>query len=212
MEVLLREPIDLEEVAECLAAGGVSRPPTPARDRSAWHVSNLIESARLITRGNSSYHEYRGAPSGIMSMGRIWESAVDAYLSRWAGHHGGFFIPDQEGEADGIVGSLDGRMFLAERGWLVCEAKLRFSLGEDIPFKHLQQMRAYCYLSGTNQACYVSGHLSSTPPTARAVLMLLRFTEGSITDNWRMLVETRRHLEAHGCGPHPDQPDKRETQ
>ena len=73
MEIYNASPLNLEDVADAMD------PPKP-RDTGRWHVSNLLESANLITKGDTRYHEYEGAPLGIMSMGRIWEAAADAYL------------------------------------------------------------------------------------------------------------------------------------
>lgn len=200
MEVVHSEPIDLERMAD-LCAVGIKRPAPAPRDRSTWHVSNLIDSAKLIAKGDCSYHEFVGSPLGIMSWGRIWETSVDCYLADYASRKSGFYLPDVERARDGIVGSLDGLMALPDFGWMVCETKLRFTLNTEIPFKHLQQVRAYCQMAHTDLVCYVSGHLSSTPPTAQASLRILRLTQQSIAENWEMLVNTKHHLENRGLGP-----------
>lgn len=200
MEIIHGEPIDLERVADLCAIGGKRRPPTP-RDYSAFHVSNLLESARLITKGDNRYHEYEGHPAGIMSFGRIWESAVDAYLTDYATQKGGVYVPDMEHEQDGIIASLDGMMILPDFGTMIVETKLRFSMSDEIPLRHLQQMRAYCCLAGTTLACYVSGHLNTRPPIAQATLRIIRLTEGSIRETWEMLVKTKEYLIGCGCGP-----------
>ncbi len=200
MDMLLVEPIDLELVAD-LCAQSQKRPPSPARDRSRWHVSNLLTSAHLIAKGDIRYHEFEGHPSGIMSFGRIWEFAVDCYLTYYAAKRGGFFTSDMESVAGGIIGSLDGVMWLPDLGWLVCETKLRFTLNGDIPLGHLQQIRAYCYLAGTDLVCYVSGHVSSTPPTAQATMRIIRLTKQSIEECWQGILNTKKYLESRDCCP-----------
>lgn len=207
MEVLLDESIDLERVADlCCDSDSERRPPAP-RDDSVWHVSNLLKSAALIAKGDVRYWESDGEPSGIMSMGRIWESAVDCYLAHYVGLHRGAYIPnvmlsgDYLSKMDNIVGSLDGLIRLPDFGWMVSETKLRFSTRSDIPLDHLQQIRAYCHLAHVNTACYVSGHLSSAPPSAVAKMRVLRFTEQSIAECWQMIVNTREYLAKLGLGP-----------
>ena len=199
-EVLKTETIDLELVAD-LCAAGIKRKPPSERDRSKWHVSNLIESASLIARGDNRYHEYVGRPAGIMSMGRIWESAIDCYLTHYAVQQGGVYVPDMEQEQDGIVGSLDGIMILPELGMVVCETKLRFTASDEIPLKHVQQTRAYCRLADTDLVCYVSGHITSNPPSVAGFLRIIRHTAQSIAENWQMLVNTKLYLERCGCSP-----------
>lgn len=200
MEVLLDEPINLERVADLCAIGMKRRPPTP-RDYSRWHVSNLLQSAYLIAKGDVRYHEFEGEPYGIMSWGRIFEAAIDCYLTDYAIQQGGFYSPDMESAKDDILGSLDGVMYLPDLGWLVCETKLRFTLNGEIPLSHLQQVRAYCYLAETDLVCYVSGHITSKPPTAQARMRIIRFTEQSILETWQGIVRTKKYLVGQGCCP-----------
>lgn len=204
MEILYQSPIDLELVADLCAIGIQREPPTP-RDFDKWHVSNLIDSAKLISKGDTRYHEFEGEPSGIMSFGRVWESAVDCYLIYFAVQKSGVCVPDMELTKDDILGSLDGIMILPKLGMLVCETKLKFSLHGEIPLRDLQQTRAYCHLADTDLVCYVSGHLSSTPPTARAELRIIRFTQQSIEETWEMLKNTKDYLIKCRCSPeHPN--------
>ena len=200
MEILHNEPIDLELVADLCAVGIKRKPPAP-RNHQAWHVTNLLKSGQLIAKGNIQYHEFEGRPSGIMSLGRIWESAVDCYLQYYTAQRGGFYTPDVESAKDGVIASLDGIMWLPDLGWLVCESKLRFGLNGEIPLDHLQQVRAYCHLAGTDLVCYVSGHLSSAPPTAQATMRIIRLTKQSIEECWRGIVNTKEYLVKCGCSP-----------
>lgn len=195
MQIIYTEPIDLEQVADLCAVGMQRRPPTP-RDLSKYHVTNLLESAKLITKGQTRYHEYEGHPSGIMSLGRIWESAVDCYLTHYAIRHGGFYLPDMEYERNGIIASLDGLIVLPDISdrLMVAETKLRFSVNDEIPLRHLQQVRAYCYLVSTDLVAYVSCHLSSAPPTVEASLKVIRLEQESIDETWAGLVKTKEYL------------------
>ncbi len=204
MEILFSQPIDIEDVANVLAvnvAVGMKRKPPPPRNKAAWHVTNLIESAKLISQGDNQYYEFDGPPLGIMSMGRVWESAIDCYLARYAARHNGIYVPDVEQEEDGIVASLDGMIHLPDTGWMVCETKLRFSLNDEIPMKHLQQVRAYCHLAKTDLVCYVSGHIDTRPPTVTATTRVIRLTQQSIEETWQMLVNTRDYLVKLGILP-----------
>jgi hypothetical protein len=176
------------------------KPPTP-RDYSRYHVTNLLESAHLIAKGDVRYHEYQGHPLAIMSWGRIWEGAIDCWLADYATSHGGVYLPDMEQDRDGILCSLDGLMMLPDLGWMVTEIKLRFTRNTEIPLKHLQQVRAYCYAAGTDLVAYVSGHITSNPPDATAQLRIVRLTRMSIIECWQGLVHTKEHLEKQGCGP-----------
>ena len=204
METIFAETVDLELVAD-LCAIGIKRKPLTPRNYEKWHVSNLIDSAKLISRGDVRYSGDNEVPPSIRALGhigRIWESAIDCYLAYYAVQKGGVYVPDMEQEKDGILGSLDGIMILPELGVLVCETKLKFSLHGEIPLRDLQQTRAYCYLADTDLVCYVSGHLSSAPPTARAEMRVFRFTQQSIKETWEMLVNTRDYLIKCGafCG------------
>ena len=200
MEILLDEPINLEQVADLCAVGMKCKPPT-TRDYEKWHVSNLLQSGHLIAKGDIRYHEYEGEILGIMSWGRIWESAVDCYLTHYAINLGGFYTPDVESIKDDILGSLDGMMWLPDLGWMVCETKLRFTLNGEIPLSHLQQIRAYCHLAETSLVCYMSGHISSRPPTAQARMRIIRLAERSIQETWQGLVNTKEYLIGQGCCP-----------
>jgi len=200
MEILLDEPINLEQVADLCAIGMKREPPTP-RDYSRWHISNLLQSGHLIAKGDIRYHEYEGEILGIMSWGRIWETSMDCYLTHYAVNLGGFYTPDVESIKDDILGSLDGMMWLPDLGWMVCETKLRFTLNGEIPLSHLQQIRAYCHLAETDIVCYVSGHITSRPPTAEAWMRIMRLTEQSIQETWQGIVNTKGCLIGQGCCP-----------
>jgi len=200
LKVLLDEPIDLEEVVNLCRVGMKRKPPEP-RNHQAWHVSNLLQSAHLIAKGDVRYHEYEGKVKGIMSLGSLWELMVDCYLADYAVQHGGFYSPDVEGTKDDILGSLDGIMWLPDLGWLVCETKLRFTLNQEIPLSHLQQVRAYCHLAETNLVCYVSGHITSRPPTAEASMRIIRLAEQGIQETWQGILNTKGYLIGQGCHP-----------
>ena len=200
MEILLDEPINLEQVADLCAIGMKRKPPTP-RNYSCWHVSNLLQSGHLIAKGDVRYHEFEGEPNGLMSFGRLWEGCIDHYLTHYAVNLGGFFTPDIESIKDDILGSLDGLMWLPDLGWMVCETKLRFTLNGEIPLSHLQQVRAYCRLAETDLVCYVSGHITSRPPTAQARMRIIRLTEQSIQECWQGIVRTKNYLIGQGCCP-----------
>jgi len=200
MNIILDEPIDLEQIAD-LCAVGIKRKPPTQRNYQAWHVTNLLKSGQLVAKGDVRYHEFAGHPTGIMSLGRIWETAVDCYLTHYAVNLGGFYTPDVESTRDGIIASLDGVMWLPDVGWLVCETKLRFTHNGDIPLDHIQQVRAYCYLVDTVLACYVSGHISATPPAVQARMRIIQFTRQSIEETWQGIVNTKAFLERQGCHP-----------
>lgn len=204
MEILSKQTIDLEEVAD-LCAAGITRPPAKPRDHSCFHVSNLLESARLISKGDVRYHEYEGKVRGIMSMGVIWELAIDCYLTNWAKLRNGFYAPDVESQQDGIIASLDGLLGLPSEGnsllRFVCETKLRFTQNGEIPLSHIQQMRAYCYTQNTDLALYVVGHISSRPPEATATMTAIQFTRESIQETWDGILSTKKYLEDNGCLP-----------
>lgn len=201
MEIIHRETINLEQVADLCELGITRFTPEP-RDHSLWHISNLLISAHRITKGKVEYYENDDLPSGLMSMGRIWETVVDCYMTDYAKRHDGVFVPDVVYEMDGIAGSLDGLMMLSTVDLpIVCETKWRFSISEDIPLDHLQQIRAYCHLAETRLACYVSGHVSTTPPIVQAFLRLIKFEPMSIAETWQGLLNTKRYLKSLGLGP-----------
>jgi len=201
MIVLRREVIDLERVAD-LYEVGVPRGQPVQRDHSLWHVTSLLEAGHLITKGKDIYPAGVDRPSGIMSLGRIWETAVDCFLYDYVESLGGLFTPNVTYTVDGICGSLDGVMVIPALDWtLVCESKLRFTLNDDIPLSQLQQVRAYCHLAGTALVCFVSGHISTTPPVAQALLRIIRFTPLSILETWQGIQNTKRYLENLGISP-----------
>jgi hypothetical protein len=200
MEILHTEPIDIERIAD-LCAVGIVRPAPSPRDHTKYHVTQLLDSAHLITKGDVRYSTFVGHPKGIMSLGRIWETSVDCYLADTAHYQGGTYIPDVEQEQDDIIASLDGILHLPDYGLMVAETKLRFTQNKDIPLKHIQQMRAYCYLLRTDTACYTSGHVSSNPPEMTGVLRIIRFTQESIAETWKLLTNTKSYLESKNCLP-----------
>jgi hypothetical protein len=195
LDILLEESIDLGQVADLMDKSA------EPRDHSAWHVTNLLESARLITKGDTRYHEYEGEPLGIMHMGRIWEAVVDGWLADFAARKGGVYTPNVVATQDNIIASLDGIMLLPTYGTVVVESKLRFTLNEEIPFRHQQQTRAYCHLYNTDTVLFSVLGLVSGPPTAKAKLRIVRYTRQSIIENWEMLINTKRYLESQGLGP-----------
>ena len=208
MDILLDEPIDLELVADLCQVGIKHRPVEP-RNTKRWHVSNLLQSGHLIAKGDVRYHEFVGQPNGLMSWGRLWENCVDHFLTRYGANLGGLYVPDVESVKDGVLGSLDGLLWLPAgvlapshaASWMVCETKLRFSLSSEIPLPHLQQVRAYCRLAETDTVCYISGHIISNPPTAQARMRIIKFTEQSIQETWQGIVNTKNYLIEQGCCP-----------
>jgi len=187
-------PIDLEEVADICDENSL------IRDNSRWHVSNLISSAYLISKGDIHYHE-SDEPTGIMSLGRIWETAADSYLKHWANKRGGLYVPNWVDSLDDIVANLDGVMLLPDKPMSVVEVKLRFTMNNEIPIRHLQQIRAYCKVLDTTKAIFMILNISSAPPMAKARLELLEFTQQQIDENWQMLINTKRYLESRGIRP-----------
>jgi len=203
VELLYQKSIDLEHVAD-LCEIGIQREQPEPRNHSAWHVTNLLEASRLITKGKPCYPGGVEAPSGIMSLGRIWETVMDCCLDDYARKLGGGFIPNVIYVKDDISGSLDGVLVMPMEWFsslLVVECKLRFTLNIDIPLNHLRQIRAYCHLADTDTVCYVSGHISTTPPMVQALLRIIRFTQLSIEETWEGIVNTKKYLESLGLGP-----------
>ena len=208
MEILLDEPINLEQVVYLCAIGMKRKPPTP-RNFQTWHVSNLLQAGHSIAKGDVRYPEYEGEIKGIMSFGSLWELMVDHFLTHYGANLGGLYVPDVESVKDGVLGSLDGLLWLPSgvpvpcpaSGWMVCETKLRFSLNSEIPLSHLQQVRAYCHLAETDTVCYISGHIISNPPTAQARMRIIRFAEQSIQETWQGIIRTKEFLAGQGCCP-----------
>lgn len=203
MEIITNEPIDVSLIADLAAIGMERKPPTP-RDGSKWHVTSLLRAGQQIARGNTGYSDDSPVPDNVRScghLGRIWETVIDCYLTHYADRQGGIYIPDVESVTDGVIASLDGLLWLPELGWMVSETKLRFSLREDIPLNHIQQVRAYCHCASTDIVCYTSGHISTTPPTVRARRCIFRLTERSIEECWRGIINTRDYLVSQGISP-----------
>jgi hypothetical protein len=201
MEIIHQQSIDLERVAD-LCEIGIKRDPPQPRSGALWHVSSLLKAGKSIIKGKVAYLD--GGPASmpsIAALGRIWETAMDSYMADYAVRElGGYFQPDVILDEDGICGSLDGMLFGAEAG-MVYECKLRFTLNQEIPLGHLRQIRAYCHLAGVDTVCYVSGHISTTPPMIQATMRWLRLTMASIEENWQGLLNTKRYLESQGISP-----------
>lgn len=209
MQVIHQELVNLERVAD-LCALGIPRESPATRDGTLWHVTSLLRAGHSIVKGKDQYADSVEEESGIMSMGRIWETVVDCYMYDLAGRLGGLYVPDVTYTEDDICGSLDG--VLAHPAFseaIVCESKLRFTLREDIPLDHLQQIRAYCHLAGTDLAYYISGHISTTPPFMRALLRILKFTPLSVSETWQGILNTKRYLEGLGISPEGEQNARR---
>ena len=200
MDILLDKAINLEEIAY-LCQVGIKRKLLTGRDGNKWHVTSLLHAGRNIARGDVSYSDGVAQVTGIMSLGTIWQTVVDCYLTHYAVNLGGFYTPDVESVKDDILGSLDGIMWLPDMGWMVCETKLRFTLNSEIPLSHLQQVRAYCHLAETDLVCYVSGHITSRPPEAQARMRIFRLTDRSIQECWQGLITTKEFLIGKGCCP-----------
>lgn len=203
-EIISTVPINLEGVADLCQLGIKRKTPTP-RDLSLPHVTNLLESAKLIAKGTPKYHEYEGEILGIMSLGRIWEVAIDCYLTKYAVDQGGVYWPDMDMIVDGVIGSLDGVMLRMRNAilseYVVCETKLRFTANGEIPPSHLAQMRAYCHLASTDLAIYTSGHITARPPDARAIMSVIKFTQESIAETWQGIISTKNYLGSLGLLP-----------
>ena len=200
MEIIHQQSINLDRVAD-LCEIGIQRDPPQPRSTALWHVSSLLKAGKSIIKGKVEYSDSGPAsmPS-IAALGRIWETAMDNYMTDYAKRElGGYFQPDVILDEDDICGSLDG-LLLAKDG-AVYECKLRFTLNQEIPLDHLRQIRAYCHLAGLDTVCYVSGHLSSAPPMIQATMRWLRLTKASIEENWQGLVNTKRYLESQGISP-----------
>lgn len=203
MAILLDTPIDLSRIAD-LCAVGMKRPPVGKRDKSHWHVTSLWHASRRIAKGDISYTDDQPVPDFIRSvghLGRIWESAVDCYLDDYMRNLGGFYLPDVEHLEDDIVASLDGFAWVPDLEWMVCETKLRFSLTDVIPLDHLQQVRCYCHVADTDLVCYVSGHVISNPPTAKARMRIFRLEKKTIEEAWQGIVNTKNYLLSSGITP-----------
>jgi len=205
VEIYKTDKLDLSDVADDLD------PPKP-RDNGRWHVSNLLESAQLITKGDIRYAGGNEVPDFVRTlghMGRIWEAAADAHITKWAAERGGTYISNAVMEKDDIVASLDGIMMMPEvtepempeSVLMVVEIKLRFARSTDIPFRHQQQVLSYCSMLNTNLVCYVDAHIASNPPEAFGFIRFIKFTEREIEENWQMLTATKEYLESKGCGP-----------
>lgn len=203
MKIISDEPINVSYIADLAAIGMERKPPAP-RDNSKYHVTSLLRAGKQIARGNTEYSDSRYIPDdtlAIMALGRIWETVIDCYLTDYAARQGGIYIPDVESVTDGVIASLDGLLWLPDVGWMVSETKLRYSLRGEIPPDHIQQVRAYCHCAGTDTVCYVSGHISTTPPTVRARMCIFRLTEQSIEECWRGIINTRDILVREGISP-----------
>jgi hypothetical protein len=206
MDIIHREHIDLNRL-DHLCAVGSPHPPLEDRDRSLWHVTNLLISGREIIKGECEYYEGDRRPrdvvtNGLMAMGNIWEALVDRYLDDYAHCLGGTYLSDLVYEKDGISGSLDGFMVLPGVAYpLICESKWRFTMSDDIPLDHQQQMGAYCYLADTPLVCYISGHVCSNPPMISGLMRFLRLPRPRIEEIWRSILNTKHFLESKGKGP-----------
>lgn len=193
-----REPLNLESVANLMAVqvhGSVEQ-----RDYGAWHVSNLLKSAKLISKGEYRYHEFEGEVLGIMSMGRIWEAVADVMLRDYAESARANYLPKVAMGESGILASLDGLMVFKD-GNRVVETKLRFTARTDVPFDHLQQTACYCHLAGTTTVMMPVLHLTSNPPAATGEVVFLELDSGFVADTWNLVLQTKELLESRGLGP-----------
>jgi len=208
MEIVHRIPIDLEHCANLLERRAVSstgiKPPPASRDFSRFHDTNLLDSAQSILKGDNTYHQPTAAPVGIMSLGRIWESVADVWLSDYARSQGGFFTPNVMSECDNIVASLDGLIYLPNvypDQPMVAETKLRFTTSDEIPDRHERQIGCYCIMAGTCYAAYCRLQIGARPPIASAELIVLHFSHLWLNDVWKSVVATREFLESIGQVP-----------
>ena len=190
----------MDKLVGLLEERGVKATGKYERDYSSWHVSNLLESAYQISKGNAVYHEYQGRPKGIMSLGSLWEMLADVYLDWWAVERGGAYIPNVTMKKDDVIASLDGMILGTEAG-MMTETKLKFSMNKDVPFRHKQQVHCYGAISGVKTVVFCILGLNTRPPEAAGRLEVYDLTERTIQETWEMVIKTKEYLVSLGLGP-----------
>jgi hypothetical protein len=199
MEIIYQRNVDLAQVASLHELTTQRDLPEP-RDTGLWHVTSLLKASRSIVKGEPAYSDGPPSEPGIASLGRIWETAMDSYMRSFAKELDGVFMPNVTYVEEDIGASLDGVLLLPAY-IAVYECKLRFSLSRDIPLDQLRQIRAYCHFAGSQVVCFVSCHVSTTPPLAQATLRMIRLTQQSIEETWQGIVNTKNYLISQGIDP-----------
>jgi hypothetical protein len=165
------------------------------------HVSGLVHRVATLTGHGSDRDEGEELPENvvnIMALGRLWEYLVRRAVRVWGMEAGYWFDSQVAVECEGVIGSLDGMLYLPVEGeqvpQIVVECKCRFAQPRDPRdnFRWMAQVKAYCYMLGVNKAWMPVLYLPRNfPPDARFINHELEFEQWELEENWTMLVNAR---------------------
>ena len=183
----------LEDIADLLD------PPLP-RDESKPHVSTLVHRAAMLT-GNGTRRTEEGFTQetlNTMALGRLWEYLVRPWVREEAVRRGYWFDAQVGVEEEGVIGSLDGMLYLPVGGevvpQVVVEVKSRHASPGDPRdnWRWMAQCKAYCYMAGVTRVWIPALYLPRRGPhDAPFKLHEIEFEEHELVENWRMLMNMR---------------------
>jgi len=179
-------------------------PPLP-RDESKTHVSYLVNEAAKI----AGKRAYDGEPSEVgwamMAMGRMWEVHARAIVIKYAEDQGlwldepAITYNNPQGnmvaEMDGVVGTLDGKIYEGTTLSAIMEAKCRFTKSSDPrdTWNWMLQVKAYCHMESCQAAWMPVLYLPLRgEPKPEFQLHFLTFTKLELEENWQMLMNVKK--------------------
>jgi hypothetical protein len=181
--------LSLQEIAE-----GFN--PSPPRDESKVHVSDLRDALLEILGRQKREAEVPDWVKNLGSFGLIWEQVLVDTAREIARQRGLWF---RKGtliyEVDGVVGSLDG---LAIQPHIltpvaVWECKTRWK-AEELPTdneKYMIQAKAYCWMAGVSQCWFPMLNIATRPPNMIQWLHVVDFSAQELMENWQSLLKMK---------------------
>ncbi len=186
------------------------------RDPNLYHVTDLIKAAKWRAKGRDFRDDTKEFPEGIGDLGKVWEHGSGVIAYKVGERIGLRFLPKPYLVWENITGSLDGLLLAPApapapdgSNHTIVEIKLRYGFKSggvsiqggadpltDIEdprdnWDWMEQVKAYCYLAGVNQALMIVGHNLSFPPRLYVFEHWLTFTPQEIADTWQMVSNAR---------------------
>ena len=188
------QDLDLDHTADLLD-------PPLDRNTSVEHVSDLIDRLAGLT-GRKQYGDEEPSDLGkrLMAMGRITETILRPTITEFAENKGWTAEFQCEAVVEGVIGSLDGKLF-SEPGTVeaVVEMKSRsaspgdlMDVTNDTHWRYQCQTMAYCFMTGCQTAYMPILWFPRGAPDFQLKLYEIKYSIEDLLANWAALRNMRR--------------------